>query len=689
LRNSDIDGIKGQFSTLLKSDDFCGAQVKNVAGDILLDIDYPKILNEKQFSTRRAIFYKDPLEKNALPELIGDLNLCTSTVSLQKAIYNGISEARLYLVLFGVSVLLAFYISLRIIVNPLLRIQHAMRNLAESMMPISDPDLLRNNEIGALAKSFNNMVEDLGRTYHELISAKETAIRSDMAKSDFLANMSHELRTPLNSIIGGIQIWKLSKSSKDRDDILILIKKASATLLQIVNDILDLSKIEAGQVKLEHLHFDAYRIVDEEMKMIDPQASIKGLSLKGEKDSPECHVIGDPLRLKTILVNLINNAVKYTEKGAVTVKLKNTKISDDRVLMRCEVIDTGIGIPKNKQSRIFDKFTQADNSTTRRFGGTGLGLTISKELVELMGGNIGVESEVSKGTTFWFEIAFNIGQENMKEEGSDTAAAVAAVQFESAVPVKEARILLAEDNVMNQTFMKQLFKILGVKHYQIVENGQQAVEEVQRNNFDLVIMDCHMPEMNGYDATVEIRSLPHQYLSEIPIVAMTANAMPRDEEKCLAMGMNSYISKPFNIEDLVRKLSPWISFDATPDPARREPLAEMAESPVNLSFLRDSSQGDEEYIRNMIELFVATSKRQIDELKHCCGDGKGGDWVEVSHGLKGTAASVGAETLGKFCSRAQEMESAGPSEKAAMLEAIESEFINIRAYLVEKGYNAA
>src|SRR5262249_7722373 len=159
------------------------------------------------------------------------------------------------------------------------------------------------------------------------------------------------------------------------------------------------------------------------------------------------------------------------------------------------------------------------------------------------------------------------------------------------------------------------------------ENGQQAVDEVQRNNFDLIIMDCHMPVMNGYDATVEIRSLPHQYLSEIPIVAMTANAMPRDEEKCLAMGMNSYISKPFTIEDLVRKLSPWISFSHVNDSSGSEQAAEGRESPVNLSLLRDSSRGDEGYIRNMIELFTVTAKKQIDELKGCCGDGRNGDWL--------------------------------------------------------------
>lgn len=412
-----------------------------------------------------------------------------------------------------------------------------------------------NNELGMIKYLFDKRSDDLR-------NAVEIANKANREKSSFLANMSHELRTPLNGILGMLQLIDPKRVPDDIAEMHNLMSASGNNLLEIVNDILDLSKIEADGIKLESISFDLSRKIKETVQILLPLASSKGLSLSFIDRNEPTFVLGDPLRVSRIVTNLISNAIRYTDKGRIDVAMDiNNEKESGKITAIISVKDTGIGIPKEKHSTIFEKFTQADNSTTRRFGGTGLGLAITKELVELMDGTIGLESTVGKGSKFWVILPF---KETSKEDAPDknilNISEPPVISSLNRLPIEAVRILVAEDHIMNQEFIKKLFQNLGVTHYTIVENGAQAVESVKTGNFDLVLMDCHMPDMDGYDATQTIRSLSDPHNHDIPIVAMTANAMSDDEERCLAIGMNAYISKPISIPVFKHKLSTWIEF---------------------------------------------------------------------------------------------------------------------------------
>jgi|GEM_PF-5629742 len=386
---------------------------------------------------------------------------------------------------------------------------------------------------------------------------------ANQAKSDFLANMSHELRTPLNSILGMVQLIQPAKLEDNARTMFETISKSSRSLLTIVNDILDLSKIEAGEVKLENIGFDAFASARYVVRALTPHAKAKGLELICECASSKILVLGDPLRFERIITNLVNNALRYTDEGRVIVRLQEIPKDDGSsdLSLRGEVIDTGIGIAEESRVAIFQKFTQADTSDTRRYGGTGLGLAITQGLVELMKGTIGLDSEVGKGTTFWFEIPYNRATHiagnihdvpAMIEDDDDQP-----INDEDALTqIEGARILIVEDHEMNQLFMKKLMENLNIQNYKIAVNGAKAVEELEANEYDLVLMDCHMPVMNGYDATRAIREMDGGRYKDLPIVAMTANAMSEDRQKCLDVGMNDYMSKPVDVKkfkDILRR----------------------------------------------------------------------------------------------------------------------------------------
>jgi CheY-like chemotaxis protein/nitrogen-specific signal transduction histidine kinase len=407
------------------------------------------------------------------------------------------------------------------------------------------------------------MVISVLKTYNVLKTSKESAVRADQAKTEFLANMSHELRTPLNIIIGMTQIMTDYEDPEQYRESLSLINRSSQTLLNIVNDILDLAKIEAGEIHLERVAFNLPQKIANTVESMQALAAQKGLYLKAHIEGIDAMIVGDPLRVERILINLIGNAVRYTDKGGITVRVNihNNEKNVNQVRLYCEVIDTGIGIPADKQEKVFEKFSQADSSTTRRFGGTGLGLTITKQLIEMMGGKIGVTSEEGQGSTFWYDIPFVLTNEEHVKRGNalhrDLEQYGAGI-----VPARNARILLAEDNEVNRIFMGKLLESQGLRNYTYVNNGREAVEAASQDRFDLIIMDCNMPELNGYEATMRIRAFPDPILNSVPIVALTANALSEDKEYCMKIGMNGYLSKPFNIVDFIDVLSTWIELDA-------------------------------------------------------------------------------------------------------------------------------
>ncbi|MEZ0262579.1 MAG: ATP-binding protein [Alphaproteobacteria bacterium] len=655
--------------------DFCGAKVTDRAGKVLFNNKYPDTLSAGQ-SVQEHFIVDIRLPKDER-RVLARFWLCTSTAGMEAKVAHSLRQEAWRFGMLAAAVLLAMYASMLVIVRPLRRVTEAMDSVAREMHPIRDRRLLKRNEIGALARGFNSMLADLAETYDALEVARQKAVDSENSKSDFLANMSHELRTPLNNIIGSAQLLHDRPLEEQDRELFTIMEKASKSLLSIVNDILDLSKIEAGQVKLEIIPFDAFEKVRDVKQMSLPQASHKGLTLLGGPQG-KLLVKGDPLRIERILTNLVGNALRYTERGSITINASAKPDGAHRVILRCEVADTGIGIPKERQDKIFERFTQADSSTSRKYGGTGLGLTITRELVALMQGKIGLESEPGVGTTFWFEIPLETAQA-LPDAGKQAAVVSAA----DALPAATVRVLVAEDHDLNRAFMRRLFGKLGLPHFTFSENGRDALAKAATGDFDLVLMDCHMPEMDGYTATAEIRKLKDKPCAKMPIVAMTANAMSGDEERCLKAGMNAYISKPFEINTFKRILSPWVDFDRAAAPGPDTPAVAAASAAgdlIDMSILASTAGGDEAYIKEMVGLFIDSSETLLQDLAKAGSNVKA--WEDTAHTLKGSAGIVGAGELRRLAAAAQDMKD--PAAFAAQLAALRVEFVRVKAFFKEK-----
>jgi signal transduction histidine kinase/CheY-like chemotaxis protein len=387
----------------------------------------------------------------------------------------------------------------------------------------------------------------------ELEAARVAAEGANRAKSFFIANMSHEIRTPLNGVIGMINLALESPSEKDRKECLNTACNSAEYLLAVINEILDFSKIEAGKLVIEFADLDLHKLVSEALSMFNLQAERKGIQLKLKIDPlVPAWVRGDSVRIRQIIVNLVGNALKFTQAGSITLSVESSP--DDPLSVTFSVQDTGIGIPPDKQELIFEAFSQADASTTRRFGGTGLGLTICTRLITAMSGKIWVESEPGQGSTFHFTLPFLAAQKTAIPTPEPPLAAPAHATRQDSVSDRSLDILLVEDNPVNQIVGRRLLEKAG-HAVTLASNGREAVERSQDHLFDVILMDLQMPEMDGLEATALIRDRDRRQDMHTTIIALTAHALPEHEESCRAAGMDGYLTKPINKEKLLEKLN--------------------------------------------------------------------------------------------------------------------------------------
>jgi signal transduction histidine kinase/CheY-like chemotaxis protein len=491
-------------------------------------------------------------------------------------------------------------------------------------------------------------VRELAINAEKLRLAKVEAEEGSRAKSEFLATMSHEIRTPLHGILGTAKLMLGSDLSVVHRKYADTIKRSGDALLSLINDILDLSKIESGRLSLEIADFQLNRVLGDVTALFELSAQQKGLKFEIHiaADVPEV-IRGDPEHIRQVLFNLVGNAIKFTECGGIILCVTQKSLEGADCEIRFEVRDTGIGIDARNHEQIFDRFAQADGSTTRKFGGTGLGLAICKELTQLMGGAIGVRNNSNHGSTFWFTVRCEPGDATNID---DQVQADRSDEPVEAVKIRPLRILVAEDNEINQMIVTDTLKTVG-HHVDVVSNGVEALQAVAAHPFDLILMDLSMPEMDGLTATKRIRKMPGES-SKLPIVALTANAMAGEREKCLAAGMNDFVAKPFEanqlfatIHDCLEATSPEEGRNAVP-PSDEGPgtAPETCLDPAIVDPLR---VGKPDLWKRLVGIYLKHTTENLEILGRALNDDDFAAVTMTAHSLKSSTANMGEATAGE------------------------------------------
>ncbi len=522
------------------------------------------------------------------------------------------------------------------------------------------------------------------RTQRELMAAREKALEASQLKSQFLANMSHEIRTPMNGVIGIANILSETALDNDQQNYVNMILQSANSLLTIINDILDFSKIESGKLDLETIDFDLGKVVRNTIEVLKYSAKHKNIDLAANVDPLVANWLrGDPGRLRQIMTNVISNAIKFTEKGGVTLNITMVREEGTAVVLRFEIQDTGIGIPVEALDRIFNAFAQADSSTTRRYGGTGLGLSISRRLIEMMRGKLKVESKVGLGSKFSFEATF--------EQGSaDTAKLIETEKSPARGNRGDARVLIVEDNPINQKVATKMLQKMGYVT-SVAGDGREALNALEENRFDLILLDCHMPNMDGYECATAIRKLNDAPYNHIPIIAMTANAIKGDRERCLAAGMDDYVSKPIDSSALDKIINRWLAkSNVRPTASTNRILANSAGNDEGraidrsaLDILRElQDKDDPNLVGDLIKLFVGTTPDRLSKMKSAITGANANELALCAHSLKSSSANLGARQMRELCDKLENLGNAGTCAGApALFSQLEKEFERARTEL--------
>ena len=541
-------------------------------------------------------------------------------------------------------------------------------------------------------------VEEQLRQYTEQLEAANRCLEqysfmaqaANRAKSEFLSSVSHEIRTPLNGIIGFAEIILASNNIEEMHLQAQAIIQESEHLLALINDVLDDAKIEVGKLELEHRPLDLHQLLDSVQRTVRVQAEGKGLECIFHRDpAVPRYVIGDAVRLRQILLNLLSNAVKFTERGSVTLRVEMLGQENRRARIRFWVIDTGIGIPKEKQSLVFQSFTQICGGTTRRYGGTGLGTSIAKKLVHLMEGEIDFESEPGQGTTFWFTVPLEICTQTPAPE--ELAILPESSSRAASVAVRPARVLVAEDYPVNQELARLHLESAG-HQVVIVPNGLEAVRACKQDRFDIILMDLHMPEMDGYEATRQIRQLGGWYAT-VPILGVTADASRQTVQACRDAGLNEVVVKPLRKNSFLAVVGRYVQQTASatqlggrqtpaPEPATQAAPPATSSLPLRYEEALEDFGGNRSLLEQALHQFIQTVEAQSELIHQALQRGDRETVRREAHRIRGGAANLTAYPLAAIAGRLESLAKEGdPADALRLWNDFQQEFQRLKEYL--------